>query len=203
MKKSKIDPFRELVGQWPDAAIAAKAKLTISAVRAYRRKHGISAYNAKSASASNVRKPQMAKRAAAVSSQKKPARESRSRVAAFADQLGVLTDTAIAAKAGLTIGAVRAYRVRMGIPSAAENKRKARAATATKAADTNGTVPKTRAANHRNAPTATVNFVWSVRFGDEQTCLVSGVDLASAGVVLGQAGIRDVRSVKRLGKLLE
>jgi len=198
MRKSKIEPFRDLVGTCSDAEIAEKANLTVSAVRAYRRKHGIPSYKnglaAKEATSASRKTTKATKKTAKKTAKTKTSSTtSRSRVAAFQDQLGVLTDTAIAAKAGLTIGAVRAYRVRQGIPSAAENKRRARRATQSPPATTPTPV-------QAKPPT---NYVWRVQYGDELTCLVSGGDLRAVGIVLATTGIREVQSVKRMGRLIE
>jgi hypothetical protein len=132
----------------------------------------------------------------------KPGTPARSRVAAFEGDLGILTDTAIARKAGLTIGAVRAYRVRKGIASAAENKRNAkRVALETAMA----TLPELRGLGVATLQDNTTppTFVWSVQYGDQETCLVRASDLAEAGDVLVKTGIADVQSVTRLGPLLE
>mgnify|MGYP003887568859 CR=1 FL=1 len=42
-RRSKIDPYRSLVGQLVDREVAEKAGVTPAAVQAYRRKHGIPA----------------------------------------------------------------------------------------------------------------------------------------------------------------
>lgn len=192
MKKSKIDPFRELVGKRPDAVIADLAGLTLSAVRAYRSKHGIPAFSAKRTNPTG----------ATSEKESRASPPSRSRVAAFEDELGLLTDTAIARKAGLTIGAVRAYRVRKGILSASENKRKAKRVALETAAAALPELRKTNSASlQKGSPETT--YVWSVQYGAEQTCLVRASDLADAGAVLVRTGIGDVQSVTRLGPLLE
>ncbi len=238
-KPSKIDPYRELVGAWPDSAIATKAGVTISAVRAFRTRYGIPAYSTQKRIEPVRPAPAAAapKRAPLRPTKRTINKKSRSKVTAFEADLGVLTDTAIAAKAGVTVGAVRAYRIRQGIASSTENKRVARQAaaknknakrapraakappTATKAppapskpppaaakAPVVATAPKVSKPVVREEPkpvSATTNYVWSVTYGDDKSCLVGGSDLAAAGGVLARAGIDDVYKVKRLGKLLE
>jgi hypothetical protein len=192
VKKSKIDPFRELVGNRPDTVIAELAGLTLSAVRAYRSKHGIPRFVDQDSN------PKVG------SSEQNPGSSapSRSRVAAYEDELGLLTDTVIARKAGLTIGAVRAYRVRKGISSASENKRKAKRAALEATAAALPELTKLHSASLQ-MPTQETTYVWSVQYGAEQTCLVRAADLADAGAVLVRTGIGDVQSVTRLGTLLE
>ncbi len=210
-KPSKIDPYRELVGTWPDSAIATKAGVTISAVRAFRKRYGIPAYSTQTPIQTVPRPAADPIPKGALRPERPVSKKSRSKVTAFKSDLGVLTDTAIAAKAGVTVGAVRGYRVRQGIASSTENRRLARQAAAPKAKDANRQPRPARPPDVTNAApgvaaepeVVTTNYVWSVSYGDDKSCLAGGADLAAAGMVLAKSGIHDVYKVKRLGRLLE
>ncbi len=210
---TKIDPFRELVGNWPDEAVATKVRVAPSAVSEYRDRHGIPAYSAKKAYTTTV----------SAAEQGSPARpwtarnmgKPWSKVDAFKAELGVLRDSVIARKAGLTQQAVRNYRTRRGIPSVTEARRQSEAAatdvpesTAAAMAPT-GSAPAeiARATTAKveiadQTTTTKTNYVWSVRFDEDQSCFVRGADVASAVAVLAKAGIADVRSLCRVGELL-
>lgn len=97
-RKSKIDPYAELLGQSPDSEIAKLAGVTTEAVRMYRRRRGVAP----------------ARRRATKTAAKKPGRR-RSRLDPFYDLLGKIPDAEVAEKAGVTAENVRAYRSRHGI----------------------------------------------------------------------------------------
>lgn len=57
-RRSKLDPYRDMVGTVTDAAMAKKAKVSIQAVRNYRVKHGIPSSRSRGgAAAQNARTP--------------------------------------------------------------------------------------------------------------------------------------------------
>jgi len=58
-KRSKIDPFVNLLGQVPDRVVAEKASVSLNAVRNYRVKLGIQAAGRRGRLASTVPMPQM------------------------------------------------------------------------------------------------------------------------------------------------
>jgi hypothetical protein len=110
-RRSKVDPFIDQVGEVPDTKIAKLAGVTPENVRAYRKRRGIPArwrgegQGASTLASSRPRKPKGGKRR-------------KTKLEPYLDQLGVLPDTEIAELAGVTVGNVRAYRYRYGIPSA-------------------------------------------------------------------------------------
>lgn len=97
-RKSKIDPYADLLGQSPDSEIAKLAGVTTEAVRMYRRRRGVAP----------------ARRRTAKTAAKKPGRR-RSRLDPYFDLLGKIPDAEVAEKAGVTAENVRAYRSRHGI----------------------------------------------------------------------------------------
>lgn len=114
-RASKIEPFRELVGQRPDREVAEMAGVTPEAVRMYRRRHGIPSAPRKAAASASSTTP------------RKP-RKRRSKLDPFSDLLGTVPDAEVAAMAGVTSENVRAYRRRHGISADWRNKPAAPAA---------------------------------------------------------------------------
>lgn len=110
-RRSKIDPFHSLVGQLVDREVAEKAGVTPAAVQAYRRKHGIPAASSGGATAGDVAGPATPTRGP------KRRKARKSKVDPYFSLLGQVPDRVVAEKAGVTIGAVQAYRRRFSIPS--------------------------------------------------------------------------------------
>jgi len=112
-RRSKVDPFADQLGEVPDTEIAKLAGVTPENVRAYRKRRGIPAKwrGEGQGDAKAMRTPTRAKRA-------KGGKRRKTKLEPYLDQLGVLPDTEVAELAGVTVGNVRAYRYRHGIPSA-------------------------------------------------------------------------------------
>ena len=114
----------------------------------------------------------------------------RSRVAAFIDDLGVISDAEIAKRAGVTSAAVHQYRTRLGVSRAprtgpAEGVERARAVVA--AAD-----PRLVSPEEAHA--------WRVAFvgpGVEVTRIVVATSVAAAGELASRWG--EVLRIERLG----
>ena len=119
-RPSKVDPFADKVGFLPDKDIAELAKVTPENVRAYRKRRGIPARWR--GEGEPLPKP-------TPSTKSKPKRRGgrKSKLDPFRDKLGVLPDLDVAELAGVTLGNVRAYRYRHGIPGPGRGK-KAKAA---------------------------------------------------------------------------
>jgi hypothetical protein len=114
-RRSKVDPFIDQLGEVPDNEIAKLAGVTPENVRAYRKRRGIPAKwrGEGPGAAKPAPAPTRAKKA-------KGGKRRKTKLEPYLDQLGVLPDTEIAELAGVTVGNVRAYRYRRGIPSARE-----------------------------------------------------------------------------------
>lgn len=112
-RRSKVDPFIDQLGEVPDTELAKLAGVTPENVRAYRKRRGIPARwrGEGQGDAKPVRAPTRAKKA-------KGGKRRKTKLEPYLDQLGVLPDSEVAELAGVTVGNVRAYRYRHGIPSA-------------------------------------------------------------------------------------
>jgi len=86
--------FRDLIGTMPDHEVAARAGVSVRTLSAYRARNNIAAFQ---------------------SAQGKPAGRRRSRIEPFIDRLGTVPDRVVAESAGVTINAVRNYRVKHGV----------------------------------------------------------------------------------------
>lgn len=144
--RSKLDPFRALIGKVPDAEVAAMAGVSFEAVRIYRRRHKIplevgqaarsrAAKAAKAAAEAAATAPEpvveavvavepaaaepeveSAADAATDSEEKKPLRRA-SKLDPYTDLIGNVPDREVAAMAGVTAENVRAFRRRHDIPA--------------------------------------------------------------------------------------
>ena len=112
-RRSKVDPFCDQLGEVPDTEIAKLAGVTPENVRAFRQRRGISA-KWRGERQGDAKSPQVPARA----KKSKGSKRRKTKLEPYLDQLGVLPDTEIAELAGVTVGNVRAYRYRRGIPSA-------------------------------------------------------------------------------------
>lgn len=125
-KGSKLDPFRSVIGSIPDRDVAAKAGMSVEAVRLYRKKNQIELQPG--ARLKRGRKPKSAtpglapnaasQRSATARIAMRPGPRRRiSKLDPYLDMLGKVPDGQIAAEAGTTPENVRAYRVRHNIPA--------------------------------------------------------------------------------------
>jgi hypothetical protein len=101
-RRSKIDPFADLLGTVPDSVVAGKAGVSINAVSNYRRRRNIGAFD-----------PGPLTTAAA--SGPTPTGRKPSKIDPYHDELGTVPDRVIAEKAGVSMNAVSNYRRRRGI----------------------------------------------------------------------------------------
>lgn len=115
--RSRIDPYRELVGILTDSEVAAKAGVTPSAVTQYRSRNGIAPALPQGATRRaqlRGKRNKAAKRRQA--SAPEPRQDNMSRadrlVAPHAHLLGVASDLYVAELAGVTVPDVRAFRDR-------------------------------------------------------------------------------------------
>ena len=109
--KSKVDAFAHLVGQVPDRVVAERAGLTVGAVRNWRVARGIPAAGRQALPPEPHAAPKAVKKA-----RKAKRRGRRSRIDPFEQEVGTVPDRVIAAKAGVTVGAVQNFRKVRGIP---------------------------------------------------------------------------------------
>jgi len=113
--KSKVDAFAHLVGQVPDRVVAERAGLTVGAVRNWRVARGIPAAGRQALPpeplAASKAAPKVAKK-----TRKAKRRGRRSKIDPFEQEVGTVPDRVIAAKAGVTVGAVQNFRKVRGIP---------------------------------------------------------------------------------------
>ena len=133
-KNGKLTAFRHLMGVEPDAVVAARAKATAGGVKKFRERHGIAAApatpSAGKPAAVVVRSSAPAPATGTAPAAGQPAPESipadrqprPSKLDAHRDIVGVLTDAAVAAIAGVTRDGVRQFRKRHGIPSTARTQ---------------------------------------------------------------------------------
>lgn len=124
-RASKLDAYRYALGKQPDAVVAQQAKVTVQAVRLYRRKYGISLEEGadqrrgrgQSEGSPSPTSTSVALLSALVKGPEEKMQRS-SKLDAFTDQIGKVSDSEIAAQAGVSVSAVGAYRKRHGIASA-------------------------------------------------------------------------------------
>ncbi len=187
--RSKIDPYTADLGVLLDREIAEKAGVTPEAVRLYRTRQGIPSVTQNRRNA-----------AAKAKSETKPIPTPREAVSTAIEE-EELPPEAGSTEADIQLEAevVETVEVQVEAPEPVVETAEVETAgpkTAEVEVETAEVVPVEVEAEPRTS------FVWSVRYGDDESCFVRGVDLASAGGVLRRASIEDVRSVKRLGELL-
>jgi len=171
-RKSRIEPHRSIVGVLPDEEVAAKAGVSRSAVRQYRRKHGIAAPPSKQRGEEPVESPS------------RPGR--RSRIEPYEHLVGVESDQEVAAKAGVTLSAVRQYRQKHGIPLSPSASDQTERAPARKRASPAG----------RSRYTA-----WAVTAGKE-THVVVATSLQDAAKQAEEAGLGEIATLQRVGPVV-
>lgn len=134
-----MDSVRHLMGTMPDHEVAKICNSTPSIVGRYRRRYGIPAYEGykfgmgQEPPSKRGRDGEDEGEGEAVVAEVKPVEKKangRSKLDAFRDVIGTLSDADVAARAGVTAEAVRIYRRRHGLNSRRENAAKAEAAAA-------------------------------------------------------------------------
>lgn len=188
-----LEPLLELMGAIPDAEVAKRAGVSVRTVASYRSRNNISGYTGRG-------KPGQRK-------------QRRSRIDPFVDLLGTVPDRVVAAKAGVTLNAVRNYRAKRGIPSSRQRAREQAAeapAVVAPAAPTPVTPEPVVEAVPAAAPAAVVavrtsteaalGYVWEVEFEAGSGGIVTGSSIADAAQKAQHLG--DVTHIRRLGVLL-
>lgn len=98
-KDSQILDNYELLGSVPDAEVARRAGVSVRTIASFRARHNIPGYTGPRRTASQ-RGPRLSK------------------IDPYADLLGKVPDRVVAERAGVSLNAVRNYRVKRGIPAA-------------------------------------------------------------------------------------
>jgi transposase len=158
-----LEPAFHLLGHLPDAAIAKRCRVSVRTVASYRARHNITGY-------SGPRKRTVKKKV------------HQSKIDPFAHLVGRESDNEVARKAGVTLNAVRHYRITRGIVQAG-----------------NGNRPLEGSAS-------TTNQAWLVRFVDEAqetTRVLLGVDLLTIVTRAESANLGTVVSVEKVGEVLD
>ena len=205
-RSSKIDPHHALVGQVADRIVAEKAGVTVGAVQQYRRKLGIpsaraSKREAESAAPRAAAPPKAdAGKVAGTGKTKRKAR--RSKIDPYYALLGQVSDRVVAEKAGVTVGAVQAYRKRFGIPSTRALKAAPAVALGSATA-----VGQARSAQTGSAPAATASapasngaVAWKVSLAAGDVAVVAAASLSAAA--FRAEGLGEVVSLERVGPLV-
>lgn len=172
-----------LLGKVPDIEVAKKAGVSLRAVSAFRESKGIAGFGGgKAASKARATKGKAAKEA------RRPGRKSK--IDAFAAEVGTTTDRNIAEKAGVTINAVRNWRRQHKIAAFSGDL-----ASVVSAAPS---APVVAAASRARAPSG--GYAWRVVLANGQSGVVIGADIAEAASRAARAG--DAASIERLGAVL-
>ena len=120
-RKTKLDPYLDKVGVLPDKQVAELAGVTSENVRAYRKRRGIPAgwREATKKGGKGIARAAKSKKSSAKAppSTGKVRKPRRGKLTPFVDQLGLVPDARIAELSGTTLGNVRVYRLRHGIPA--------------------------------------------------------------------------------------
>lgn len=171
-RTSRIDAFASLVGVESDASVAAKAGVTRAAVTAWRRRHGITASQA----------PQTVLRIKHTDGPRKAKPAVDTKLDSFRDRMGNVSDSDVAAVAGVATGAVVRYRRKHGIPGwqgfrSLPRRRRQGSAVASERSMPSGAVPEPAGGTTR--PLQAYTVVASVN-GVQRDFIAVGPNLASA-----------------------
>ena len=135
-RQTRLTPHLEKLGIIPDKQLAAIVDLSTEAVRRYRTRRGVPA-RWRGEGAPLPHEDSILQQHAAAQADAAPPRTPvpmqgrkshkryRSRLAPYLDQVGLSPDSELAALAGVTIGAVRKFRQRHGIPARWQSERSA------------------------------------------------------------------------------
>jgi len=131
-RPSKLDPHVDKLGVLPDATVAELASVTVSNVRAYRKRHGIAAAprSKSGATVSRATTAIAAPEAPVAFTSAKRARPRRSKLDPYMEKVGAVPDREVAELAGVSSENVRAFRKRRGIPAGWRGEGQARPAVA-------------------------------------------------------------------------
>ncbi len=180
-RKSKLDPYVDLIGVLSDREVADKAGVSSENVRTFRLRRGIPAkWRGETAVEVSKRGKKPKGRRKAKSTRPRAPRPSK--LDPFKELLGEVPDKQVAAKAGVTVENVRAYRLRRGIAAAWRGKSRA-AAGATAAS-------RSSAATNSSKSAARSDVHWAYRVvadvaDGRKEFVVIGSDMASAARTAG------------------
>ncbi len=205
---AKLRPYLDQIGVASDATVAELAGVSIQTIARYRNTHSIpSARASKKATREATTAP----------APKATHRKRASKVDAYVDLLGAVPDTEIAKMAGVTVNAVRAYRIRRGVAAAPRSSRApwgtrskggaARKAAAPRKAAPSAVAPKaaapapaapSRSAAPKAAPTG-VRRAYRITLADRTAIVVASgvVEAARKADAVGE-----VRGIELLGDVL-
>ncbi len=191
-KKALLEPFMDLLGKRSDSDVAGLSGLNARTVAKYRNEAGIPPFKRPAGAPRKRRKGRRKQRA--------------SKIDAFVELLGTITDAEVAAQAGTTAEAVRVYRTKRGIPSLRARRRSGDVVAPTVAAAAPIKAAKIRkkgkrAAAPRSGAIVSSSQAWRVTLGDGQSVIVVAGDLVGMAQVLAQSG-RDASRIKALGPVL-
>ena len=171
-KRHLIEPFVELLGQRPDHEIAEQAGVSQRTIANYRARLGIPGYRG-------------------VKKRGKDRKPRASKIDPFQELLGQVPDRVVAERAGVSLNAVRNYRVKRGIPARGRGRPPA------------GTVPPPGQAASLpvTAPaTPTGNLAWKVVLASGQVVVVAAESLHAAAARADSCGV--VVSLERIGRMV-
>ncbi len=181
-KDSKIEPFREMLGDVPDSEVAKKAGVSVRTIASFRSRNQIAGYKGRSAP-------------------KKQRKRRKSKIDPFAELVGKVPDRVVAEKAGVTLNAVRNYRASRGIPSSRQRAKEMREAAAAQTAQAGQPVPAATDAQ-RSAAVGSGGYAWKVRFAAGIEGVVTASNAVDAARAAMSSGNGDVTGLDRLGSLL-
>jgi len=163
-KDAHLVPYLDELGKVPDADIAERAGVSVRTVASFRSRHQIAGYSG----------PRRARG---------ERKRRSSRIDPFAELLGTVPDRVVAEKAGVSLNAVRNYRVKHGIAAAGRGRPKA------------GTVPQPGAVAAVEASTA-----WQVTLASGDVLAVIAPELVQAADMASRLGV--VTEIRRVGPVV-
>lgn len=185
-KDALIAQYLDELGQVPDAEVAEQAGVSVRTVASFRARHQIPGYRGPRRPA-DARSPR------------------RSRIDPFVQLLGKVADRVVAEKAGVSLNAVRNYRVKRGIRASGRAAEVAPPATVAPAAvsaavEASATVARVAPKGRRIAWRVT----WRTPAGEEVVAVLVASDLIAAAALAAQAKVHgDVVALTLAGPLLD
>jgi hypothetical protein len=168
-KDSQLVPYLDELGQVPDAEVANRAGVSVRTVASFRSRHDIPGY-------SGPRR------------RRKDRKPRRSRIDPYKEMLGQVPDRVVAEQAGVSLNAVRNYRVKHGIAASGRGRPKA------------GTVPPPGSLTQAPPPPTDGQIAWEVTLASGESVAVLAPDLVSAAEAAKRAGA--VSEIRRVGRVV-
>jgi hypothetical protein len=170
-KDTRIIPYLGILGQVPDAEVAAKAHVSVRTIASFRSRHGVGGYKGPRKRGAD-RAPR------------------KSRIDPFKHMVGHYPDRVVAAEAGVSLNAVRNYRMRHNVPAGG------------RAAE-----PRTDGAPTTTGPAVVPNGsgAWKVVAGpiaNPYVKVVVASSLADAAVRAQSAGLGAILSLEWIGEVV-